>query len=122
VTVETITDQEIRPWKTFGGNINQPTRLGFAIASPLLHLQEGKRTISLTLALQPSGSSTLELTAAQKKLLLSPAESFQFLLSSSQGWIAPDSVTAKLEGKATQYILTLLPENVSIEPLQEQQD
>lgn len=125
VTVETITDQDNRPpWKTFGGNINQSTRLGFALASPLLHLTEGKRTILLTLALQPSGSSTLAWTTAREKLLTSPEGPFQFLLSSAQGWIVPDSVTARLEeeDKAIQYILTILPENVPIEPLQEQQD
>lgn len=122
VTVDTITDQGIRPWKTFGGNINQSTRLGFAIASPLLHLTEGRRTIYITLTLHQSGSSTPALTTAQEKLLLSPAGLFQFLLSSAKGWIEPDSVNARLEDKAIQYILTLLPENVPIEPLQEQQD
>lgn len=121
VAMERTTDQALRPWETFGGKSQQPSRIGFAITSPALHLAEGTRTITLVLYLLSGTDGTLTETQAE---LLKPANGvLQFWLSSAQGWIAPDAVSVTFTTQAgvnvVQYAMTLSPQSASIEPLQE---
>ncbi|HAE59525.1 MAG TPA: hypothetical protein DCG54_08465 [Anaerolineae bacterium] len=90
--------EDVTPrWRTFGKGYSPdlaystPGDIGFAIASPLLALAEGKRTITLTLAFHEKGFD--------KDLLQStiqPPSPFQFLLSTEKEMLAIDNVTLQL--------------------------
>jgi Baseplate J-like protein len=76
-------------WRTFGrigdGNPDRPlAEMGFAIASPILRLGEGRRTITLTL------NFTQNLINPSVNL----ANAFQVLLSGEKAWISAEAVNA----------------------------
>lgn len=75
-------------FKTFG-DITQTAEnsLGFAVTSPLLLLQEGKRNITITFASQ---GKTLNRDPFQK-MLSSKIQPFEVYLSSENKWIQPQS-------------------------------
>ena len=100
-------DAEALPrWKTFGRGEQvrakepvPPASFGWAMASPLLALAEGKRTIELTLGFS-ADPENFDLDRI-RKLLAPPDDTkyfasfnpFQALLSTAKGWLAPESVT-----------------------------
>ncbi|MEH1993118.1 hypothetical protein [Nostoc sp.] len=79
---------KIQRFKTFG-DITQTANnfFGFAVTSPVLLLQEGKRNITITFASQ---RKTLNRDAFQK-MLSSKIQPFEVYLSSENKWIQPQS-------------------------------
>ncbi|MDJ0728842.1 MAG: hypothetical protein QNJ33_02510 [Crocosphaera sp.] len=91
-------DQKVKAWLPFGDNSRSLVNLGIAIASPLLLLAEGNRTIILELNLQqqlPRGLSGEEEIKALKSVFLrfmndseiQLEQLFQIRLSGSKNWI-----------------------------------
>ena len=87
-------------WRTFGQGYSpsqtgsKPAKIGFAIASPLLALAEGQRSITLTLAFREEETIDWESITA----LLQPPYPFEFLLSSEKKMLPIESV--KMEKSA----------------------
>jgi Baseplate J-like protein len=75
-------------WEAFGqGPPRRPVgEVGFAIASPVLRMREGRRTVTLRLVL--SGGDSGRLTPAAL------AGAFEAFLTGEKHWIEPDTVTA----------------------------
>jgi len=88
-------------WQPFGqGPPERPLgEVGFAIASPVLRMREGRRTVTLRLAL--SGADRARLTSAT----LSGA--FEVFLTGEKHWIEPDTVTAAFDGQVLTFTLAL---------------
>jgi hypothetical protein len=75
-------------WPPFGHSALPEAAVGFALASPLLRLAEGRREITVTLELQDR-AATLSAPAL--------AASLRAHLSGPQGWIGPLPVSAALQ-------------------------
>jgi hypothetical protein len=97
-------------WRTFGASPQPdqtavvPAAAGFAIASPLLALAEGERTIILNLGF---ASQHFDATAISDALLANP---FRLLLSSNDGMIeinATTPATTKIAVQSAQITITL---------------
>ncbi|MBE7170240.1 MAG: baseplate J/gp47 family protein [Williamsia sp.] len=96
-----------KPGATDTGD-DQPVEIGFAIASPVLLLQEGERTITLTLSFREDNPLSA---------LPAPFQPFSFFLSSSKGWIElkagstlnPGSYIAGGSGEDYTVVLNRLP-------------
>lgn len=93
----TDNDPSAPRWRTFGDGARAdgataPARLGFMIASPLLALAEGERTITLTLGFTEAGYPSAG--NAIRSALKAGGMPFRFLLSTAKGMIeiAPPSV------------------------------
>ncbi len=76
-------------WSTFGWKDRDEADIGFSIASPLLFLSEGNRTVSLTLKFEESS----ETNAALQQLVTSDPPfsklAFKVLFSGEEEWISP---------------------------------
>ncbi|WP_233079888.1 hypothetical protein [Rheinheimera soli] len=82
--------EEIVSWDGFGNNEGLPVQQGFVLASPLLFLQGGLRTISVTLTFQ-SDSSLSPSAASTSAALTDFIQAFptnQFYLSTEKTWFA----------------------------------
>jgi hypothetical protein len=97
-------------WRTFGASPPPdqiavvPAAAGFAIASPLLALAEGERTITLNLGFN---SQHFDATAIENALLANP---FRLLLSSKDGMAeinAATPATTKIDVQPAQITITL---------------
>jgi len=77
--------EEIVTWDGFGNNEGLPIQQGFALASPLLFLQGGLRTISVTLAFQ---SDSLLSPSAALTDFIQAFPNNQFYLSTEKTWFA----------------------------------
>ena len=129
LAAEGNSDSATPRWRTFGGGFDAegatPGRIGLAIASPLLALNEGVRVITLTLAFREElfDKGTVE-TA-----LLAPSP-FRFLISSEQAMVEIATVSVKLLDArfpisgaekpyqhALQIILTLNEQSPPVAPL-----
>ena len=95
---DSVTEVEGKSWNTFGStqltlDTNQrymsEAKLGFAIASPVLRLAEGVRSIEVTALLR--GESGRELPSAQ-----GIGYTLDVALTGDKGWLAPDNFTAEL--------------------------
>lgn len=73
-------------WKPFGSAAMPPATVGIAIASPILLLKEGERTITLTLNLD---GAIANLTSADNL--------FRIQLSTAEGWLDIDEQTDLLD-------------------------
>jgi hypothetical protein len=73
-------------WKPFGHAGLPVANVGFALASPVLLMQEGKRIITVKLALAAATSLTTEHVA----------DAFQAFLTGEKQWLGPLSVAATL--------------------------
>jgi hypothetical protein len=80
-------DKSAPRWPPFGRSTLPPAPIGFALASSVLRLAEGERSISLKLRV---GGWPTGLTAAAF------AASFEVHLSGPAGWLGPLSMTASL--------------------------
>lgn len=74
-------------WRAFGGPALPAAEVGFAVAAPVLRMQEGRRTVTLTLGL---GNLSARLTAAAF------TSSFAAFLTGEKGWLGPYGLTASL--------------------------
>jgi hypothetical protein len=117
----TMADTEGKSWYTFGRkqlDLDPSQRfmveaeLGFAIASPLLRMAEGERTLNIIADLHAPGGA------------YPPAQGISFALSATltgaEGWLAPDSFDAQLvehdEKMTLQLTLTLSEAAAAIVP------
>jgi hypothetical protein len=135
-----LKEESVTPrWKTFGGDLTAlgedlvtPAATGFAIASPLLALAEGTRTIKLTLEFS---KDHLDQEAIKNTLKEKEPLPFHFWLSTQKKMVevvpvpikvasetTTTSISIKLEGDqaaakyALQIILTLDPQFPPVEP------
>jgi hypothetical protein len=101
-------DQVVKAWKPFGDETRSPATVGLAIASNVLLLQEGNRTITIQLDLKENPSEQVK--SVSPKLFDLPEailqKLFQVKLSGVKDWIQAtiQSVTRELltnEGSAT---------------------
>lgn len=83
-------------WRTFGQRVDQPdpaaapaATLGWAIASPLLWLGEGRRGLTLTLGFSAAAFDAAGIGALSAARL---AAAFQLRLSGAEGWLTPAEV------------------------------
>jgi hypothetical protein len=90
-------------WHTFGAGLRSngrpadgmaPAAIGFALASPLLALAEGERSVSLTLTFDPIH---FDRTAVQAALVHNP---FRCLLSNGKAMIEAESTPNVVQGKS----------------------
>lgn len=89
-------------WRTFGAGLAEsapgvvaPAAAGFALASPLLALAEGERTITLTLTLAPDH---FDLAALQAVTAATAPPPLRFLLSTTDGMVELLSAPAEPAG------------------------
>jgi hypothetical protein len=90
-------ETEDMSWKTFGGPDREEVDIGFAVSSPALFLEEGLRTVSLTLHFDESDDSTealKELAADQHPLI---TQAFKVVFSGEEEWISPADEELLLE-------------------------
>ncbi len=101
VNLDLEDDTDTPRWKTFGQGQAEvsretlpPTTFGWAIASPLLALSEGTRTITLTLGFQ---SDEFDSTKISDLFPESDASGpFRIEISTETGWIEADTLTATI--------------------------
>lgn len=72
-------------WPAFGSDEFMKADIGFALASPILWLKEGVRTITVTLDLLPDAGTTIPSPVLQNSLIV--------YLSGEKDWLGPYSVT-----------------------------
>ncbi|WP_299313505.1 baseplate J/gp47 family protein [uncultured Aquimarina sp.] len=91
-------EEESKRFKTFGNRQSgiadhslKPSEIGFAISSPTLLLQEGKRTIEILLDL---GQDDRTIESLQS--IFDKNDPFQTYLSSNEQWFTPDKVSYSL--------------------------
>lgn len=115
-------DKDTLPrWRTFGKGFDKsdpspcahPGTMGFALASPLLSLAEGSRTVTLTLTFSKEHFDTRAIKAA-----LSGPSPFRVLLSSEKEMIPMEHTGVKiLKGiPALEFSLTLSEQAPPVEP------
>ncbi|MCS6258934.1 hypothetical protein G3479_06595 [Shewanella baltica] len=82
--------EELVSWDGFGNNEGLPVQQGFALASPLLFLQGGLRTISVTLTFQSDSSLSPSATSPCAALsdFVQAFPNNQFYLSTEKTWFA----------------------------------
>ncbi len=96
---------DIEPkWYGFGSNTLPTAETGFAIASPVLRLQQGLRTI------------TLHLSVTHAKLLTSAhlQDAFQVYISGESQWIGPQQVTPSYRNGFLTFTLIIDEETEAI--------
>lgn len=109
-------------WSTFGLDPERPAVIGFAIASPLLALAQGTRTITLILGLDPAGFERAALDA----VLTGKVRPFRFWLSTAAAMVevpaadardaAPATAAIGLAGETLRITLVLAPGFPAVEP------
>ena len=77
-------------WSAFGHAELPPAQIGFALASPVLRMQEGKRTIQLDLQLGTVDSGLHKPDAL--------AGAFEAHITGPKGWLGPFSLSGSLAG------------------------
>lgn len=80
--------EEERHWCGFGYDDLPLAEVGFAIASPVLRMQEGTRQVTLTLTLDRVDSTQINTTTLQ--------EAFEVFITGEASWIGPYTVSPKL--------------------------
>ncbi|MDI1478920.1 baseplate J/gp47 family protein [Polyangium sp. y55x31] len=85
-------------WRPFGSPSLQPAELGFALASPILRMAEGRRGVKLTLEVGGASFAAASLTGV-----------FQAYLTGAKGWIGP--LDPKVEVNGASWVFSFeLPE------------
>lgn len=100
-------DQTIQAWLPFGSENRPPAPLGLVIASPVLHLAEGDRTITFTFTLHFPSAPTFEPDSLERKL----KEELSIELSGEADWISASISSLSLQpgnDSATEYELTVI--------------
>lgn len=86
-------------WAGFGHDALPRAEIGFAVASPVLRLSEGERTVTLQLTLSGLSGNRLSTAALQG--------AFSVFFTSTKGWVQPEGVTASLTGSVLRLECTL---------------
>lgn len=105
--------QEIVTWDGFGNNDGLPIQQGFALASPMLFLQGGVRTITVTLAFQ--SDSPLSPSAVLTDFIQAFPTN-QFYLSTEKTWfvLSQGSINIRPNACGVEISITLPPEAPAI--------
>ncbi|MEZ4382395.1 MAG: hypothetical protein R3A79_13675 [Nannocystaceae bacterium] len=97
VRVGLDSDVEAPRWHTFGAkpalalpDAPPTASFGWAIASPMLALREGARTITLTLGLGAAGMSAAKIAAALER------EALVVEVTTAKAWVVPSTIDVKL--------------------------
>ncbi|MEX2593625.1 MAG: baseplate J/gp47 family protein [Anditalea sp.] len=86
-------------WSAFGGKGTQLAQIGFCLASEVLKMKEGHRTIEVKLTL------THRLAATKSKAL---SDLFKVAITGEKGWIGPKTVSGKVsQGDSNHVSFTL---------------
>lgn len=101
-------DNPAAKWHGFGTDGLPAAPIGFAVASPLLNLQEGERQISLDLALVGLDA---EIHHAQ-----SWADTFQAYLTGPKGWLGPFPLSCSLQGPQLSLQISLQTHDAAVIP------
>ncbi len=94
-------DTDPGPWQPFGSAALPQAQIGFAFAAPVLAMQEGRRTVTIELALEglPSG---MEVDRAGRDAL-------QVYLSGVAGWIGPKTASLQtVAGKVDLFQIVIV--------------
>jgi hypothetical protein len=86
-------------WPPFGGDALPAAPIGFALASPVLRMQEGSRKVNIELTL--GGIDAILHTASRF------ASAFQPFLTGPKGWLGPFNTSAVLQNHGPTHRLTL---------------
>lgn len=87
-------------WFGFGSPLLPAAPMGFAIASPVLRMREGKRKITLSLQLNPVDPAKLNNTTLNG--------AFDLLITGEKGWLGPYACSPQLSsGNLLTYELTV---------------
>jgi hypothetical protein len=86
-------------WSGFGHDALPTAEIGFAVASPVLRLNEGERTITLELTLAGAAGSGLTTAALDG--------AFSVFLTGPKGWVQPEGVETTLVGSRLRLECTL---------------
>ncbi|MBL1179243.1 baseplate J/gp47 family protein [Pantanalinema sp. GBBB05] len=90
-----------RHWCGFGNDQLPLAEVGFAIASPVLRMQEGTRQVTLTLTLDRVDTAKINSVTLQ--------EAFEVFITGEKSWIGPTIVSPKLTGGNTLTIEFAVP-------------
>lgn len=93
-----ITNDEQR-WSGFGGKHLQPGELGFALASTVLRMKEGKRTVTARLTVTNADAARITNNALRS--------AFDIFLTGEKGWLGPITASATLTASVLQLQFTL---------------
>lgn len=99
-------DKESPKWSAFGNSDMPLAEIGFAIASPLLYLQEGVRTITADLTLSQISANNI----ANANL----SGAFNVYLTAPKQWLGPISVTPSLLGSVLRLQFSLSAEQEAV--------
>jgi hypothetical protein len=89
-------------WAAFGNDSLPQALFGFAVASPLLRLAEGQRTMKVRISFDQPLTS------------LDPATSFLIAYTSEEGWRTPDSVKCTTDNKDLLFTITVNKKNLPV--------
>ena len=124
VSLEPEPDQTNPRWRTFGDVRSDatatPAKLGFAIASPLLALAEGARTITVTIGFAEEGFDKESIGKALKDSNGNPITSFRFLLSTEKEMVEvfpPGSIISDPDKRTLELTLSLAVQDPPVAPL-----
>jgi Baseplate J-like protein len=93
-------------WPGFGSATLPEGQVGFAIASPVLRMKEGRRTIALTLTLDDLGSANLDAAAL--------AGSLRVLVTGEKRWLGPYSPSAAIQGSTLMLRVEILESDEAV--------
>ncbi|MFO1433887.1 MAG: baseplate J/gp47 family protein [Candidatus Competibacteraceae bacterium] len=96
-------------WYGFGHQALPPAEVGFAIASPVLRMQEGERTVTVTLELRyvtPKNRDDLSHAGL--------AEAFEVFVTGEKHWLGPKKVSPSLSDDSLQFGFTLEPSEEAV--------
>jgi len=83
-------DTDDMSWKIFGGKDRREADLGFCVASPVLSLSEGYRTVGLTLKFRKTDRTRELLEKLQSDHFPFAQRMFKVFFSGEEGWISPE--------------------------------
>lgn len=91
-------------WSPFGPGLDAPSHVGFALAAPILELAGGQRDITVTLACDPKGESTLARALAEYEAVL--ADRYQGAPEDTGSGKLPPDIFAKFLAEAVRVSIT----------------
>jgi len=114
-TVQTNQLQEVQSWPAFANDRGQgqgsKSQQGFAFASPMLYMQGGSRTLTVTLELLPSATAATAATAGTAPDYAAMFAHSHCFLSTESAWFAVSSYTSQQTASSTTLVLTIKLQN-----------
>jgi len=101
----TLNEEEPK-WRAFGHPALPVAETGFALASPVLRMQEGTRKITATLTLANIDSTLLSTSRLQSALTI--------YLSGEKAWLGPYTISPTLNGSTLKFDFTLTASEAAV--------